>query len=38
MDLNLGKLPWYVQLGAFFGLSIVAVAGFYCFHVRNFLD
>ena len=23
-----------MQLGAFFGLSIVAVAGFYCFHVR----
>jgi type IV pilus assembly protein PilO len=32
MDLNLGKFPWYGQLGAFLGLSVVAVAGFYYFH------
>lgn len=33
MDLNLGKFPWYGQLGAFLGLSVVAVAGFYYLHV-----
>jgi type IV pilus assembly protein PilO len=33
MDLNLGKLPWYGQFGAFVALSAAAVGGFYYFHV-----
>ena len=33
MDLNLGKLPWYGQFGAFVVLSAAAVGGFYYFHV-----
>jgi len=33
MDLNLGKLPWYGQVGAFAGLAGIALAGFYSFYV-----
>ncbi len=33
MELTLGKLPWYAQLGAFLGLAGIALAGFYSFHV-----
>jgi type IV pilus assembly protein PilO len=29
MNLNLGKQPWYVQLGAFCALSLAAVVAFY---------
>lgn len=33
MELNLGKLPWYGQVGVFAGLAGIALAGFYSFHV-----
>jgi type IV pilus assembly protein PilO len=32
MELNLGKLPWYGQVGIFVVLGIAAVGGFYWFY------
>jgi type IV pilus assembly protein PilO len=33
MNISLVKLPWYAQVGAFLGLSLVALAGFYFLYV-----
>jgi type IV pilus assembly protein PilO len=33
MDLNLNKLPWYAQVGAFVALAIAGVGVFYYFYV-----
>ena len=35
MELSLGKLPWYAQVGAFVVVSAVAVFGFWNFYVRD---
>src|ERR671913_536942 len=35
MQLSLGKLPWYAQVGAFVVVSAVAVFGFWNFYVKD---
>ena len=35
MQLSLGKLPWYAQVGAFVAVSAVAVFGFWNFYVKD---
>ena len=35
MELSLGKLPWYAQLGAFVLVSAGAVFGFWNFYVKD---
>ena len=35
MELSLGKLPWYAQVGAFVVVSAVAVFGFWNFYVQD---
>jgi type IV pilus assembly protein PilO len=35
MELSLGKLPWYAQVGAFVVVSAVAVFGFWNFYVKD---
>ena len=35
MQLSLGKLPWYAQVGAFVVVSAVAVFGFWNFYVQE---
>jgi len=35
MELSLGKLPWYVQVGAFVVVSAAAMFGFWHFYVQE---
>ena len=35
MELSLGKLPWYAQVGAFVVVSIAAIFGFWYFYVGD---
>ena len=35
MELSLGKLPWYAQVGAFVVVSAAAVFGFWNFYVKD---
>ena len=35
MELSLGKLPWYAQVGAFVVVSALAVFGFWNFYVKD---
>ena len=35
MELSLSKLPWHAQIGAFAGLSVLAVFGFWNFYVAE---
>lgn len=38
MNLNLNKLPWYGQLGAFVGLSVAVAGAFWYFYARPAQD
>ena len=35
MQLSLGKLPWYAQVGAFVVVSVLAIFGFWTFYVQD---
>ena len=35
MELSLGKLPWYAQVGAFVVVSALAIFGFWNFYVQD---